>query len=1115
MFGFGSPKSAEVSAETAEQPESGQRRKQKTRRCRRQRRSDSTRPDSPSSGEKAGERKNKPSAAGNFLSSWTGATQLNSNDSQSEQSNSSSPSISDDDSSHNHSSYDSDDDSGAGSNSSSCSSTNSQNSSLPDHGTESNVESPRSQSMGTSSRSSTQSPGSSSMPSSSMVSPESSLVSPESSRVTPTSPTGGDCADETSTSKEETRAETDSLQENGVSDSNQGSQKPTETQKSFLQLQIDEAGTELTLTVAAVEPLCVTSDTTPQSTEGSPEEVRLRHLVPPKIESMPERESNGKDTAENGGETNPAPAEAKGSDDVENGVVYDDDSDDDGDKDEEYDDFDDYLSDKQNHIFSGEEADDEMTMFSAGDSTFFGQSVGPAQNLKVSLKVDTLPDAVSEDESLLNSPVEGSPQAGAEPKDGPSVQPANTSSTLHSTSTHKQTNNETEEPALESDATTIESIGVSEVAHMDPGAVPQKTEEESVREIGLALERARGEYEMGSDLNRRYKTKQQPANDTMLSLTVSDSMSVQTPYFLNRKEIFHPSAAAAVEALLTPIETGSILSRASSKDRQDGVLLVQNSRGESIKESPSGQSTSHESPSAFQPPKEENSSEMAGQPATKLLLTGLINSNTERKLESLEKRMIDPSQTTADLLVAIASPEDANAIDLGFVVRRKNACGALKVMTNDPKKRLKLCWTVGVLPALTSVLTDSFDAKGLNFRRDKRIRYEYEAALNRAISALLNLSMPKENRMAVFHTPRLMQALIRLIQEQSESVCRGCTAILAFLAKSTENRLLMAQIPGFLDALVTVIRPKPPRVESGGQQLMRKTHPWVTQSDGKSSDDSYSESPSRRSEKTHSHASEDSQKTLKMAPSQTPIELFGYDETADAMLRSARNNVFALVSHLSKEKDNAYLFARDTVLLQTMIQITTFHESPAHVLAMKFLANLTRHRQNTKLLVFNERDAVPAIIKAANAEHEETRLYACLALQNLAQDKSCRQELAGADGLVTVLCRRGRYAESEEERLAAIAAIKNLCDEPANLIPLTNTPECIATLMHVAHGREDGVTEMMQYRACDALATLSHWLRKIATSGKALDTTQKGELLVQDQGLFIPSLRVVTWNQWQ
>jgi hypothetical protein len=93
--------------------------------------------------------------------------------------------------------------------------------------------------------------------------------------------------------------------------------------------------------------------------------------------------------------------------------------------------------------------------------------------------------------------------------------------------------------------------------------------------------------------------------------------------------------------------------------------------------------------------------------------------------------------------------------------------------------------------------------------------------------------------------------------------------------------------------------------------------------------------------------------------------------------------------------------------------------------------------------------------------------------------------------------------------------------------------------MHLAHGKEMGVTELMQYRACDALASLSHWLRKIASSGQVLCHNQQQQQKQQQQKsspqghpkhlppaawptamkdpppMFVPSLRVVTWNQWE
>ena len=179
-----------------------------------------------------------------------------------------------------------------------------------------------------------------------------------------------------------------------------------------------------------------------------------------------------------------------------------------------------------------------------------------------------------------------------------------------------------------------------------------------------------------------------------------------------------------------------------------------------------------------------------------------------------------------------------------------------------------------------------------------------------------------------------------------------------------------------------------------------------------------------------------------------------------------------------------------------------------HVHATKILANLTRHRGNSKLIVFQIRIVVPAFVTALSSENDETRRFACFALQNLSQDKPCRQEVASTQGLVMALCRRARQASDPEEKTAAISALKNLTDDPANLIPMTNTPECFATLMQIAHGHDETITEEMQYLACDALATLSHWLRKIASSGNNDTPMRSGEM-------FVPSMKVVTWTQWQ
>lgn len=196
--------------------------------------------------------------------------------------------------------------------------------------------------------------------------------------------------------------------------------------------------------------------------------------------------------------------------------------------------------------------------------------------------------------------------------------------------------------------------------------------------------------------------------------------------------------------------------------------------------------------------------------------------------------------------------------------------------------------------------------------------------------------------------------------------------------------------------------------------------------------------------------------------------------------------------------------------MNVLVEIAELQESPSHVHSVKILAHLTRHRENSKWIVFRLRVVVPCFVLSSSSDNDEARTFACYALQNLSQDKACRQEVATTKGLVMALCQRARQSTDANEKVAAISALKNLTDEPANLIPMTNTPECFATLMQIAHGGDEGISEMMQYLACDALATLSHWLRKIATSGHAMDQPNK-----KMTELFVPSLKTVTWDQWK
>lgn len=586
------------------------------------------------------------------------------------------------------------------------------------------------------------------------------------------------------------------------------------------------------------------------------------------------------------------------------------------------------------------------------------------------------------------------------------------------------------------------------------------------------LLRAREEYVTGA-------AHAFPDATSLATPSTATTTTTTTPSFLNRSEAFHATASAAVAALLSQDASG-----APNTDF----------------------ATFPSSPAHYE--------------AKPVVSPYLLDKTTEQKVENLESKMLDPTDTLTGLLTAIASPEQDLADPLGYHVRRKNACGALQTMTANPSNRSRICWTVGVLPALTSVLQDGLEVIHRNSKTSDRIRTEYQAAQTRAIAALMNLSMPVKNRIAVFHSPGLVRAALSTVDQQTGNARHGCTAILAFLAKSPENRLLLAQVPGLLDVMCKVLQPRAPvaKKRKDNNNNNKVVYPWSDENSVASSatrskaeedegaekeDDNDTQKDDFESPPSLTMSYDDSNATAKQA-GRTPC----YDETADALLRGARQNCFAMLGHLVKEKDNAYHFARDLNFLTTLVEISQYQQSSSHTLAVQILAHLTRHRLN-KVLAFKPKIVIPALVQATQSPSDETRLYACYALQNLSQEKSCRQELAIADQLIEALCERCRVATRPEERLATISTLKNLCDEPANLIPMTNTADCVSTLMQMADSDDDA---LLQYRACDALATLSHWLRKIATSGYSLDASEQGRPAMK--GLFVPTLREVSWNQW-
>ena len=199
-------------------------------------------------------------------------------------------------------------------------------------------------------------------------------------------------------------------------------------------------------------------------------------------------------------------------------------------------------------------------------------------------------------------------------------------------------------------------------------------------------------------------------------------------------------------------------------------------------------------------------------------------------------------------------------------------------------------------------------------------------------------------------------------------------------------------------------------------------------------------------------------------------------------------------------KNTQYIVAREPVIIEALIGVSKRHCSPSHSRAMAILAHLTRHPKNCHQLVFNYATLLPTLQAATASPDKEARRYAFCALQNLSMDKSCRAPIAHSPKIIWSLTQRCKQKNKrsppfiggdadddneDESLLAAVATLQNLSDEPANLIQFTIVKDCIGTIVRIA--REDIVrgenTDLTSFMAKNALVTLSHWFRKIATSG--------------------------------
>lgn len=286
-----------------------------------------------------------------------------------------------------------------------------------------------------------------------------------------------------------------------------------------------------------------------------------------------------------------------------------------------------------------------------------------------------------------------------------------------------------------------------------------------------------------------------------------------------------------------------------------------------------------------------------------------------------------------------------------------------------------------------------------------------EEERTRCINALMQLCIPEENWKIVYHFPHTAEALARNMADKYPQIRYAACLSTSFLAKKNRQEMVSNRI--LMYAIARVIE--------------------VDKS---------------------SNLEKKSAKDKKV-------------------LIAARLCTLKLLLHLSKDKDVSPKLATAESITTALVTVADRMEKDANILCMAILTNLTRHPNNLNHLMFK----VPklASIFVANVEGSDVECAKCAlyAVQNLSCDSNCRQELANTANLLGSITKAAFKHAFPEQQISALHTLKNLSDDPFNLVTMTNTPGCTATLLALANNSGNG---MAQYLACDTLATLSHWL---------------------------------------
>jgi len=215
---------------------------------------------------------------------------------------------------------------------------------------------------------------------------------------------------------------------------------------------------------------------------------------------------------------------------------------------------------------------------------------------------------------------------------------------------------------------------------------------------------------------------------------------------------------------------------------------------------------------------------------------------------------------------------------------------------------------------------------------------------------------------------------------------------------------------------------------------------------------------------------------------------------------AARLNASAILIHFSKHCSVAAIMGTIDELVNTIILVSREFDAPLHTKCIEVLCHLTRYIGNNYALA-RKKGMVDTLIKCGRSKVPDDRTWAIRAFQNLTALESNRAGLS-TNTILTVLS-ISAMRNGLEEQLAAVGALLNLSGEPGAIVPLTNTKNVLATLVHLAHNGDTCAD--VRNTACDCISTIGLWLQALAGVGVVPKDTEM-ELL--------PTHGICGWERW-